>query len=182
MEGRIFLAYHEAGHAEIAWHTLPREIIGHVEIVEAPSKETGHSVLLVGISPESIKACFTPQPTFKQRLKLVEGQAQAYLAGSVAERIYTDKKNPIFDFKACLGSGAGMDYYEAIQLTELFFARWALSKRYDWLRRNHIIAVKLCRRWWDQIEVIASALLEKAHLEKDHLVDLLGNEPSIWER
>jgi len=176
----ISSAYHEAGHVVVAWHTLPREIIGHVEIVEAPSIENGFSVLLVGITPESIEDCFTPQPTYRQRLKLVEGQAQAYLAGSVAERIYIDKKNPVFDFEASMDSGGGMDIYEALQLTEMFFPRWSRGKRFNWLRVNHIIAVKLCRRWWDQIEVIASALLENRRVEKEQLAELLSEGPSIW--
>ncbi len=167
-------AYHEAGHIVIAWHTLPREIIGPVEIIE--------STLLVGITPDSLRDCFNPQPTYRQRIKLAEGQARTYLAGSVAERIYTDKKNPVFDFEAYLDSGAGTDIYAAIELTELFFPRWPLSKRCNWLRVNHIVAVRLCRRWWDQIEVIASALLEKGHLDREQLVDLLSEgPPSIWE-
>lgn len=143
-------AFHEAGHAVMAWRfqcmafrsitILPEPgSLGHVDLLELPRWADEHS------------EDFDPgAPRSRRRL---ENTIMMALGGPAAERAYLRRGNG----RTLPGSAA--DYKHAQSVAALLFPRAKTAKAYvEWLEHRAFDAVQ---ENWGEIRAIAAALLEK---------------------
>jgi hypothetical protein len=143
----ISTAYHEAGHA-VAAHMLDIPL-RHATVV--PNHEEGSlgHVLYGRLSPKMIEALQSGGLTPGMRAK-IENIVIATFAGGIAEHRYRGRRNLV---------GTTHDRHMIIDFLEPISGNIPELEAYAlWLEQR---AINLVARFWDVVEVVAAALLER---------------------
>jgi len=177
------VAFHEAGHALVAFHLLGPDRIEHLSVIPAASETLG----------------MTLGTTFQRRSesvdlmdrRAVEHQMAMLLAGRVAEGLSHPETGP--------SQGAENDLQEATRLAQFAIGAWGLDPDFPllsmealpislqhelssqflariqhWIQTGETLAKAELTHHWEQVEVLAVRLAEAETLHRPDLIAMLG--------